>query len=157
MPYADETKVSVERSTMELVAILKRYGATQTAIIDSTDPPASCVMFRYRERPFRLSVPVPPIEEFIYDKRRVRRSPKSRDNAWSTEQRRRWRVMVLLVKAQLEAVDCGLLPFEAAMAHALLLPDGRTAGEAVVADLDGFLAGGGRLPLLLLGPDEREA
>ena len=126
--YAEDTSVTVAKSRTEVIAVLDRYGATERAIIEEAGQ--IVVMFRLEGWSLRVPVALPG-------------PPTARTNArdaWTParhdrEVRRRWRVLVLVLKAGLEmAVDAGL-SVEQAMAAYLVLPDHTTVAESVLPTL----------------------
>ena len=60
-----------------------------------------------------------------------RRTAKQVEAALDNEARRRWRVMVLVLKAQLEAIASGVLTVEDQFLNYVELPDNSTVGEQV--------------------------
>jgi hypothetical protein len=116
MAYANKTKVPVQRSRQELEELLRRRGADGFA--SSWDPEAHMI-------------------EFLRSGIRVRfRLPRSAFRAEATreqDERRRWRALLLVVKAKLEAVDSGISVFEDEfLAHIVDPRTNRTVGEVLV-------------------------
>jgi hypothetical protein len=106
-PYAHRTDVPVERSRAELDALLSRYGATSRIIGD--DRRTAIVAFSLGDHLCRVSVPIPshadtgPIpRHWEYMNDRDQRAVLARN------ERARWRSLVLLVKAKLEAIRLGV-------------------------------------------------
>jgi hypothetical protein len=50
--------------------------------------------------------------------------------------RQRWRALALVIKAKLEAVEAGITIFEEEFLAHIVLPDGRTAGEYMVPQIE---------------------
>lgn len=148
--YAEDTHVSSERSRAELERLLTRYGAGGFAY--GWDEHGAQVAFLLRGWHVRLYVPMPDPDspEFTTTATGKRRSPTAAAEAAVTAQRARWRQVVLIVKAKLEAVANGVVTFEQEwMAH-MVLPDGRTLSEAVTPQLEAARTTG-QLPALLPG------
>lgn len=134
MPYAERTDVPVARSQSQLVELLKKHKATQTAIGWSED--AGQVGFQFGGRVYKITVPI--------------RSAARGVNAAQVE-RARWRVLHLVVKAKLEAVDAGITSIEQEfLAHAVL-PNGRTVFEETAPAIERSYVEGRVRPLLELG------
>lgn len=131
--YAEGTSVSVDRSKAEIDHLLRAHGATACATMWAKD--RFVLAFEMRARQVRLDVPAPDPKRFPGDK-------------WDREQRRRWRVLLLILKAKLETVRDGDADFEAEFLAYLVLPGGATIGERVLPDLERAIAGHG-LPALL--------
>jgi len=53
------------------------------------------------------------------------------ENCRENERRQRWRVMVMVTKAKLEAVACGISTIEREFLSDIVLPDGRTVAETM--------------------------
>jgi hypothetical protein len=107
--YAEDTKVSTGQSQGEVKDMLKRAGSDRISIYEDTEK--SAVAFAMKERFYRITVPV-----------------KKTANA-AQEERRAWRLVVLLIKAKLEAVKEGATTFEREFLADMLTPDGKTVYE----------------------------
>ncbi len=80
---------------------------------------------------------------------RRQRSPEAARQAWEQACRQRWRALVLVVKAKLEAVETGITTFEQEFMAHIVLPDGKTVGERVRGAIAQAYATG-KTPRLLL-------
>jgi hypothetical protein len=100
----------------------------------------------------RLRVPMPMLNNkaFSRDGRGATRTPQKRQEAHEQACRERWRQVVLLLKAKLEAVAIGLSTIEREFLADLYLSDGRTVHEAITEDLANMYETG-KVPLLLGG------
>lgn len=114
--YAEGTKVPVTQSQGEILAMVEKRGATD--YVSGTYGGRPFVAFMFKGLPIKLQAPPIPID----GKDRMQ------------EARRQWRVLVLYVKAQLEAIDGKVIEPAAAFMPHLALPDGRTVGEAAEED-----------------------
>lgn len=130
MTYAKGTDVSVSKSQEEITKIFIRYGVEHYGF--AARPGWAAVNFEVKDVPISIAIPLPhmPTEEKI-------RNPKSgyMVNAlplWEQEVKESWRALVLLLKANLEAVDRGLLSIEQAFLAYISLPNGETLGERVI-------------------------
>ena len=134
--YAASTAVPVERSRSEIERVLERYGCSRFGIMNEAGGSA-LLYFEHAERSFQLAVRVPPQAKFQSEAK------------WQQERRRRWRVMVLTLKASLEAVASGLATFEEVfLAHVVIPGTAKTLGQALIPKLDALYAGK-PLPALL--------
>lgn len=130
--YAQNTSVPVDRSRAEIEKTLARYGATG---------------FGYSwDRRVRGSGKV---EEhallvFVLKDRRIQLDVIMPEDA--REQRQRWRAMLLVVKAKLEAVESGLGTLESEFLANIVMKDGRTIGAAMVPRLSEVVEFGRLLP-----------
>src|ERR671918_97060 len=101
--YAHNTSVPVERSRTEVERILAKYGATHFGTM--TKPDGATIVFQFKERQIQLAVPMPTKTDKAFTHKGWRmRTTDERDRLWDAEYRRRWRVLVITVKAMLEAV-----------------------------------------------------
>lgn len=130
MAYAENTAVSPERSQAEIAKLLLKYGAN--GFTYGWDNGRAQVAFRAHDRIVRFAVPLPNADE-----RRFRVGPTGRartnpEGAYEQEVRRRWRAMVLVIKAKLEAVETGVADFESEFLAYTVLPDGSTVADQVL-------------------------
>lgn len=117
--YAAGTTVTVENSQAEVHRIVARFGADafSSGYVDGS----AFITFRAKGRFVRLTVPLPGAGTQNHD-----RLTKAQLEA---ETRRRWRSLVVLVKAKLAAVDDGISEFEQEFLANIVMPDNRTVGE----------------------------
>jgi hypothetical protein len=138
--YAAETVVPVERSKAEIERLLTKYGAD--GYMAGWDGQASTAMiaFRFKDRNIRMSLPMPKTDDY---KRRVGQGRIDQDT------RQRWRALLLVVKAKLEAVQSHVATFEQEFLPYIQMPDGRTVGETVLPQIAALYKDGtGSLRLL---------
>lgn len=142
--YASGTEVAPEKSQQEIVTLLKRNGATQHFF--GEDQRGAVVGFTIRGRQIRFTIPY----------------PKNDPVGGPAEIRRRWRCLLLSVKAKFEAVAVAesVSPSEAAEVFRAeflaetVLSDGRTVAEVVLPMVAANYEGGGPPRLLLPGMPE---
>lgn len=135
-PYAKDTAVPIDRSRAEIERLLQRFGADGFGY--GWEGGQETVAFTYEGKQVRLSMPQP------------KRDSYRSEDAWNRERRRRWRVLVLTVKAMLVAVEEGILSFEETFLSWFVTPDGTTVGDNLIPRLEAA-AHRGELPLLLPG------
>jgi hypothetical protein len=151
-PYAEATTVSVVNSRAELEAMLKRYGATHTAIFN--EPGRTMIAFRMAERNVRITLPLPDksAREFTHAtfgaRGEQKRNPEAQQTAWEKACRQKWRSLVLAVKAKLVSVADGIETFEEAFMAHVVMPDGRTVAETITPNIALAYEQGGHVPLL---------
>jgi hypothetical protein len=113
MPYAQRTKVPVDKTRLEIERLVRKYGATGFASAwQATDKNGgkARVEFICHNRHIRLTVYVPANEQKAQGK---------------------WRVLMLMVKAKLVAVDAEVVTFEEAFFADIVMPEtGKTVYEA---------------------------
>lgn len=133
--FAERTKVSTEKSRMELEALPQRYGAESTAVFTSRAEAAVAFEINGRRILFRLKLPDQKDEIFTHRQSGFRgkeeRSAEGARSAWDQACRERWRALVLAIKAKLVSVEEGVETFEEAFMAHVVMPDGRTVGEIV--------------------------
>ena len=134
--YAENTSVSVDRSKAEIEKVLHRYGADQFLYGTSSD--GALIGFRAHGRfvRFRLPLPDPKSHEYTRTPTGKARHPETANEAWEKGCRQRWRALCLVIKAKLEAVESEITDFETEFMGHLMLPDGRTAGEWFLPQLE---------------------
>lgn len=133
--YAANTSVPVERSRAEVERILTKYGASKFGTM--SEETKVSVFFEVKGRQVQWSIPMP-------DKKRMGVGDYER------EVRRRWRVLVITIKAMLEAVESKLLSFDQAFLPHIVIPGtARTIGEALSTPRIDALYAGTSLPALL--------
>ena len=122
MTYAVHTNVTEPESIAEVEALLTKYGAAWTDV-GLNKAGDAVVKFGASGRSVRMLVAMPASQ------------PRERP--------RRWRVLVLLLKAKLEAVNSGLATFEDEFLANIFLPDcGRTVGQVMAPRInDAYLLG----------------
>lgn len=156
--YAQNTEVSSDRSKAEIERTLIRYGAVGFAYGWEGD--IHVVQFKMRDRYIRFRLPMPARSEFAYSESgRSRTSQAAIDSAWEQAQRQRWRALLLVIKAKLEAVEAGITDFEHEFMSAMVLPGagGRTVGDMWLPVVDESYRTG-TLPALMpgLSPDLKQ-
>lgn len=128
-PYAQGTEVSVERTQLELQQVLRKYGATGFAMAWTEEQ--GVVQFMAEERQIKFVVPAPTPKELGHTKAGSQRTAAQLKNAIAAEDRRRWRALLLVIKAKLEAVQSGIVTFEEEFLAHVVMPDGRTVQQHV--------------------------
>lgn len=154
--YAAGTDVSVIRSIGELEKLVSKHGATGFGYGRDDDTARTRVVFRIADRMVRFDVTKPDIGDF-------KQTPTGRPRALSeatrmadAEEKRRWRALVLVVKALLVGVSDGVINLSDAFLPYTLLPSGATVGEWAAPQLDTAYATAS-MPSLLPGatPEHR--
>lgn len=139
MSYARGTIVPIARSKAEIEELVVKYGATQFATMSTAE--MAQVAFKMSDRLVRFNLPLPKPEEFKYYK-------KQKDSHYDYERtapvmlrmceqaaRERWRALVLIVKAKLQAVESGVTTFEEEFLAHIVTPNGKTVGEWITPQL----------------------
>lgn len=110
--FAEDTSVPASRSQDEVKKRLRAAGADQIAVYESAEK--SAVVFTLEGRQYRITIP----------------APAQSKNA-AQEERRSWRLLLLLVKSKLEAVREGATTVEREFLADMVTPSGMTVSELV--------------------------
>jgi hypothetical protein len=125
--YAARTKVPADRTRLEIEALMKRRGADQ--FFSGADGERAVLAFRLNGRHIRFSLPLA-------------------DTRSEQHRRSRWRALLLVIKAKLEAIDIGILTVENAFLADTVLPDRQTVAEYMAPQIEAAYASG-QMPKLL--------
>ncbi len=131
--YAEGTRVPVAQTVGEVERTLVRYGAE--SFLYGAKHDRAVIMFTAKKRNLRFELPLP-------------RSANQSDDAHAAESRRRWRAVLLIIKAKLEAVASGVKTFEEEFLAYIVLPNGRTVAEETLPLVESAYATGQVQPLL---------
>ena len=136
MTYARSTSVLVQNTRNEIEQTLQRYGADGFAY--ATQGNLATVIFAMEKRRIRLILELPDPQEFRYTNHNPRRERSTRAQQEAHEQacRQKWRALLLVVKAKLEAVSAGISTVETEFLANIVLPDNTTAGEWMTPQID---------------------
>lgn len=132
MPFADDTTVPVERSQAEVRKLLERHKADAFTYAWDGERAREQVTFRISGRFVRMQIQMPQRADRMFThtpNRRFRRTEPEIAKAYEREKRRRWRALVIVLKAKLAAVEAGISTFEREFFADLILPDGRTVQD----------------------------
>ena len=125
--YAAQTNVSSELSRLEIEKTLIRYGAEGFAY--ATTQGRAIIGFSMNERQIKFVLPLPVLSEFRLTPTGRTRTENSQYEAWEQSCRQRWRALNLVIKAKLEAVECGISVFEDEFMANIVLPGGQTVSD----------------------------
>lgn len=125
--YAAQTNVSSELSRLEIEKTLIRYGAEGFAY--ATTQGRAIIGFSMNERQIKFILPLPVLSEFKLTPTGRTRTENSQYEAWEQACRQRWRALNLVIKAKLEAVECGISVFEDEFMANIVLPGGQTVSD----------------------------
>jgi hypothetical protein len=134
--YAEKTRVPVSQSRAEIEKLLERHKAKQYGTAVDYDLRMARVQFRLAERIVRFVIHLPDPE-------------KVRGVKFEQQERQRWRALLLVIKAKLEAVENAIATFEQEFLGYVVMPNDRTMHELT----KGLVASAyrdGKTPQLLL-------
>ena len=147
--YANGTQVAIERTEAEIKRTLMRYSADDVVTGMSSRRGVAFVQFVYDDLQIEARIPIPKqdAEEFQLTPRGRDRSESVAFRDWEKACQQQWRILLLLIKAKLEAIENRVVTPEQEFLPWLMLPDSRTVGAALEPDIRKALAGG-NVPLL---------
>ncbi len=135
--YAADTSVPVDRSKSQIEKLLTAHGAqgfqTGWQGPEGDDPGWDVIGFKWKNRAIRFQIARPVVKS----------SYRSNQSAMDQKTRQRWRILHLVIKAKLEAVQAGVSVFEEEFLAHIVTDDGQTIGQHLMPRL----AGGGQLQL----------
>ena len=148
MTYARNTTVSAIRTRNEIEETLERYGADGFAYAAQGN--LATVIFAMENRRIRFVLELPDPEDFRYTNHSPPRERSNRAQREAHDQacRQRWRALLLVIKAKLEAVTAGISTIETEFLANIVLPDNTTAGEWMLPQIDRAYRTGEMPPLL---------
>lgn len=148
--YASTTTVSVEKSRAEIEKILVRYGAS--GFFSGYTNEEALVGFRIADRIVKITMTMPDrkADEFHWGGRygSTQLSDQAAHNRWEQACRQRWRSLALIIKAKLEAVECGISTVEREFLADIVMPNGQSFGEWAGPQIENMYKEGGMPPLL---------
>ncbi len=111
MTYAQHTRVPVKQTKGDIEAVLGKYGADKFGM--TSEPGRAQVMFSVKGRTVRFVLPL----------------PEGQGDKVEQEHRRRWRALLLCIKAKLESVESKIETFDEAFLAHIVMDDGATVYE----------------------------
>lgn len=147
--YARDTDVPVSRSQEEIERVLKRYGAQQ--FLRGWDASRALLAFTIDGRQIRFFVPMPDRADFQRTDTGRPRTASALEAAYDQACRQRWRAMLLVLKAKLEAVEAGITTLEDEFLAHVVLPSGETAGQWLRPQIEAAYRTGNMPPMLPTG------
>lgn len=130
---------------MEIERLVTKQGAT--GFVSGWQGAQARVMFEMRGRRLRFSVEMPPLDD---PQLRLRSFDSMAQIQKRYEQlgREKWRLLLLLIKSKLEAIEQRAAVFEEEMLPYTVMPNGQTVAEWLGPQLEARLRDGTMPPLL---------
>jgi hypothetical protein len=141
MGYAEYTSVPISRSQEEIKKILSKYGAQ--AFMMGESPDTAMIAFELKGRHIKMILPT-----LIYGKSKNKKNYLLSQKDVDQENRRRWRCLVIAIKAKLECVESGITTLEQEFMAHIVLPDGSTIGHLITPQIEDTYKTGNMPPLL---------
>lgn len=159
MTFAVKTSVPVAKTRLEVEKLLVTHKAYQHATMMDEIAGVAHVAFTMGTGPqlrqVKITLPLPKRESFARQHRRGRGmvlvSDAQRDKDYEQACRSKWRMLLLVLKANLEAIEAGVTTFEKAFFAFIRLPSGETVHEAIAPKLAQAYETGQVPPLLGTG------
>jgi hypothetical protein len=126
---------------VDLRTVTKRYGVTEFGVFDSEA--SAGVAFTFKGFRIKIALPLPSPDEFRRNSTGAMMGAVQAKEVYQRVIRQRWRALVLVVTAKLEAVESGIETVEQAFMPYLVMSNGQTMGEMVMPQI-----AGGQLKLL---------
>lgn len=152
--FAEGTTVDVSSSQEQIKRLLTQHGANQFVLAEGDDNGTlrGVVQFRIKGRMLKYECVYPSVEEVPPVPRSTRLDLREQ---WCTgwrdlEWKRRWRALLLILKAKLELVASGDTTFEREFLADIMLPDGSTVASQVLLAIESAYQTG-QMPRLLPG------
>ncbi len=144
MAFAEGTTVPAGKTRGEIEMLVQKYGAKRFASgwIDDTH---AAISFVAHGRLVRFTLPLPTRDYASLMLKKTKRYQYSAppanaiDSALEAEQRRRWRCLLLAMKAKLEVVETGIETFEQAFLANIVTADNMTVYEKITMAESGVL------------------
>jgi len=146
--YAKGTTVPVEKSKTDIEKALMRWGAT--GFMFAWEEGISLVAFKYNGLQARIPIPMPDRDgvSIIKTSAGYARNPTEQKKVYDQAVRQRWRALLLMVKAKLEAIESEITTFEQEFLPYIVLPDGRSVADSLMPGIYGALESGHMPPML---------
>jgi hypothetical protein len=153
MRYASQTSVPSERTKAEIETVIRKYGADQ--FISGWAEKAAVIGFRMKGKMVKFHLPLPSSDDkkYRYTETGRWRSPGKRADVAALrdhdqEVRQRWRALLLVIKAKMEAVSAGITTFEEEFLAHIVMADGKTVAQWAVPQIESMYQTGSMPPLL---------
>lgn len=149
--FAKNTNVPIEKTEAEIRGLLLRYGAT--AFASGWNGNRALVQFEFRKRTVQIEMALPEQTAKAFTMGRYRaRSEDAARKLWQQACRQKWRALLLVLKAKLEAVQSGICTMEHEFLPWTVLPNGRTLAQELEPQMRAWIEDG-RMPRLLAAPE----
>lgn len=155
--YASRTEVPSSKSIAEISDLLRSHGARAFVQGWDDDRNMAVIEFGIAARRIRFLLPMPDRNSREFTRTPVKglwRDPDQIAQAYEQAIRQRWRALLLIIRAKLEAVAAGIVTIEDEFLAHTVLPNGQTVGEATRPAIDAAYATG-EIPALLPGVGDR--
>lgn len=130
--YAANTKVPIARTQEAIRRLLLDNGVTGHTFGEDAPTRRAMVEFCRGSYVVRFTITLPATKDFSRLPNGMPRAASATDKLHAQACRQRWRALLLLIKAKLEAVAGGVQTFESEFLPYFKLPSGETVADAVL-------------------------
>lgn len=135
--YAETTSVPVNRSRTQIQDVLEKFGIEE--FFFGTSARGQGIGFKYEGRVYKMDVPFP------------ERAKDMTEKQYEQAQRRRWRVLYMTLKMELEKIADGGISFEDQFLAQMCLPDGSAVADFMRKPENLELLEKSKMPKMLTG------
>lgn len=135
MSYAQGTTVPVEKTQGEIVSLLKLHGCSKHGLFDLDGEAALAFEMDKITYQMRIKMLSPEDKQFAQGRSGHTLSSTDKQKKVDAEVRRRWRSLLLVIKAKMVAVSDKVSTFEQEFLAYAVMSDGRTVGDRVIPEL----------------------
>jgi hypothetical protein len=134
MAYAEGTSVPVEKSRAEIERLLNKHKCSKFLAGVDHEAHRATVQFQSHGRIIKFDIALPDPKDPQWKRikgRWMERTAAGVQKVVDQETRTRWRALLLVIKAKLEAIESGIATFEDEFLAHTLLPNQKTVAEWV--------------------------
>jgi hypothetical protein len=138
MAYAENTAVPVEKSKGEIEKLLHQHQCQKFMVGVDNEAHKATVQFQAHNRIIRFVLQLPDPRDPAHKKMKNSYLQRTQSGVLKlVEQltRSRWRALLLVIKAKLEAVESGIATFEEEFMAQIVLPNDTTVGSWVLPEV----------------------
>lgn len=146
--FAEGTSVAPEKTKAEIETLVRRHGATSFG--SAQDGDRVRIQFALKSRFLRFDLAIPTAADIKKESKYRWANAAAVEKVRAAEERRRFRALLLGIKAKLELSTGGIESFEEVFLANIVTPDGSTIGDHIVPRVAEIYASG-RMPAGLLG------
>src|SRR5262245_24069069 len=135
MAFAENTSVPVEKTRAEIERMLQRHKCQKFMCGVDNEAHRATVQFQAHNRIIRFIVDLPNPSDPAHKRIKntyMQRSASGIAKVVEQLTRTRWRALLLVIKAKLEAVESGIATFEEEFMAQIVLPNDATVGQWVL-------------------------
>jgi hypothetical protein len=123
-PYAQSTEIPIDRSKAEIEKVLQKHGSS--GFMYMSDHNKAIIGFIFNGLQYKIGIEMPKREAFSQTPQGRARHGPAAERIYEQACRSKWRALLLVIKAKLEAVEQGISSIEREFAADLVMADGRT-------------------------------